>query len=120
MKKNDFYLIAVLLLIAVAGFALFTALQKSGDTAVVLIDGTETARFSLAEDTVKIISTEAGVNTLVIEAGKAYVREADCPDGICVAHRPIFGVGETIVCLPHRVVVKIESRAEQTLDMAVQ
>lgn len=120
MKKNDFVLIAVLLLVSVAGFALFTASQADGDTAVLRIDGVEKARFPLSEDIVKIISTDAGVNTLVIEDGKAYVREADCPDGICVAHRPISMVGETIVCLPHKVVIEIESQAERPLDMVVQ
>lgn len=120
MKKNDFVLIAVLLLLAVAGFALFTALQTDGDTVALRIDGVVKARFPLFEDTVQIISTDAGVNTLVIEGGKAYVREADCPDGICVAHRPISMVGETIVCLPHKVVIEIESQADGHLDMVVQ
>lgn len=121
MKKNDFYLIAVLLLIAVAGFALFSLLQQSGDTAVLLIDGAETARFPLAKNTEQVIATDKGSNTLVIADGKAYVREADCPDGICAAHRPISKVGETIVCLPHKVVIKVESvAAEQTLDIVVQ
>lgn len=121
MKKNDLYLIAVLLLVTVAGFALFTALQKGGDTAVLLIGGEEEARFSLSADTEQVISTDAGINVLVIENGKAYIREADCPDGICANHRPISKVGQTITCLPHKVVIKIESQtAEQTLDIVVQ
>ena len=53
--------------------------------------------------------------------GEAYVSEADCPDGICAAHRPISHVGETIVCLPHRVVIKVETSVVQDApDMVVQ
>ena len=47
-------------------------------------------------------------NQLVIEQGAAYVSEANCPDGICREHRPISRRGETIVCLPHRLVIEIE------------
>lgn len=121
MKKNDFALVAVLLLIAVAGFALFTAFRTSGDVAVLLIDGEETARFSLSENTERVIETAWGSNTLVIEDGKAQIRVADCPDGICAAHLPISCVGETIVCLPHRLVVKVEAVVVQDApDMVVQ
>ena len=121
MKKNDFILIAVLLLVAVAGFALFKALQFGGDTAVVLIGGEEYMRFPLSVNREETIETAQGTNVLVISDGKAYVREADCPDGICAAHRPIANVGETITCLPHKVVVKIVSDgAVEAPDMVVQ
>lgn len=121
MKKNDFILVAVLLLVAVAGFALFKALQIGGDTAVVLIGGEEYMRLPLSVDREERIETEQGTNVLVISDGKAYVREADCPDGICAAHRPIANVGETITCLPHKVVVKIASDgAGEAPDMVVQ
>ncbi len=121
MKKNDLILVAVLLLIAVAGFALFTTLRQNGDVAVLLIDGEETARVPLSENTEQVIETVWGRNTLVIRDGEAYVSEADCPDGICAAHRPISHVGETIVCLPHRVVIKVETSVVQDApDMVVQ
>jgi hypothetical protein len=35
------------------------------------------------------------------------VEAADCPDKLCVSHREIFREGESIVCLPHRVVVTV-------------
>ena len=121
MKKNDFILIAILLLLAVAGIALFTALQSGGDTVLLLIDGREEARFSLSAAVERQVVTSAGENTLVIADGKAYISAADCPDGICVAHRPISKVGETIVCLPHRVVVKVVRDGSVTApDIVVQ
>ena len=73
----------------------------------------------LDTDTKLEIESESGVNFLVIEDGKAYVSEADCPDKICVDHAPISRVGETIVCLPHGVVIAIESdkKSNTELDM---
>lgn len=105
------------MLVAVAGLLLFKTFQKGGDCAVVLIDGKETARFPLSADTEYVIESESGTNTLVIKDGKASVTFADCPDGICVEHAPISKVGETIVCLPHSVVVAIESSGEVTHEI---
>lgn len=117
--RNDIILAVVLLLVAVAGFLLYKSFQTEGDFAVVLVDGVETARFSLAEDIEYVIEASGGTNTLIIKEGKADVLAADCPDGICVAHASISKVGETIVCLPHGVVVAIESenKKDSGIDM---
>ncbi|MBQ9155690.1 MAG: NusG domain II-containing protein [Eubacterium sp.] len=55
-------------------------------------------------------------NILKIEDGRVSMVKADCPDKICVDHKPIRNVGETIVCLPHKLVVEIidEGGVEQT------
>lgn len=118
-KRNDIILAAVLLLISVAGFLLYKTFQSSGDYAAVLINGEEKARLPLNKDDKLVINTDGGVNFLVVENGKAYVSEADCPDKICVDHAPISKVGETIVCLPHSVVIVIESdkKSDTELDM---
>ena len=118
--KNDIVLIIVLLLIAAAGLFLFNALKTVGDTVAVYIDGELSAVYSLSVDTEVVISTDSGANTLVIKEGRAYIINADCPDGICEAHRPVKNVGETIVCLPHALVIKIESqKLGNNLDIAV-
>ena len=47
-------------------------------------------------------------NILVIKDGKAFIESADCKNQICVNHKPISKTGETIVCLPHKVLVEIK------------
>jgi hypothetical protein len=42
--------------------------------------------------------------------------EADCPDKLCVQEKAVSKNGETIVCLPHRVVVEITSEEENEID----
>ena len=116
-KRNDIILVVVLLLISVAGLLLYKVLTHEGNVAVVLIDGNEVVRFSLSEDREYIIETEKGKNTLVIKDGKADIVLADCPDGVCVDHKPISKVRETIVCLPHGVVVVIEASQAATDDI---
>lgn len=108
--KNDIILVAVILLIAAAGLLVANFTRQEGSIVVVKIDGEETARYSLDEDrTVEIITGKSNEfsNTLVIEDGKAYISQADCPDKICKEHRAISYTGETIVCLPHKIVIEI-------------
>lgn len=80
-------------------------------------DGNPIADYPLAEDLVTAISYEEEYyNLLLIEDGKVSVSDADCPDQLCVKQRSISGNGESIICLPHKLVVQIESGEERRLD----
>lgn len=111
-SRNDIILVAVILSIAAIGLLLLSLTRQDGAYASVKIDGRETERYSLSENiTAEILTGENDEfsNTLVIENGKAYVSEANCPDKICAGHKPVSYKGETIVCLPHKVVIEIVS-----------
>lgn len=118
--RNDIILAVVLLAVAAAAMLFWHFGKVEGDFAVVLIDGVETARYALDTDTEVVIHTDnAGENTLVIAGGKAYVGAANCPDLVCAGHRAISRVGETIVCLPHKLVIKITAASDAGgVDMA--
>ncbi len=55
-----------------------------------------------------IVDTD-GTNIVRIEAGCICMVSADCPDQICV-HMG-WSTGQTIVCLPHRLVIQFEDHA---------
>ncbi len=118
--KNDLILIGVLLALAAflaLGLFLF---RGEGDTVTVTVDGKVFATYSLHDDTsVDIRTGENGEqsNLLLIKDGKARVETATCPDGICAAHRPISKEGESIVCLPHRVVITVSAKATDGPDI---
>lgn len=46
-------------------------------------------------------------NLLAVDGERVWMQAADCPDQICVHHIPIKGSGESIICLPHKLVVEI-------------
>ena len=108
--RNDVIFIAVLLaVVAIAGACLYF-FRGEGDTVTVSVDGKEIATYPLNVDRVEDIRTGTdGLNRLVIKDGKAYVETASCPDGICAAHKPIHREGESIVCLPNKVVVTVKT-----------
>ena len=117
--KNDIILVAVLLaLVALAALVLFLS-RSAGDTVAVTVDGKLFGEYPLSEDRVVEIENGDGYNILVIKDGKARVSEASCPDGICSSHRPIAYGGESIICLPNKVVVEIRSSNKNVPDVAV-
>lgn len=108
--RNDLlFIVALLAIIAIAGACLYF-FSKTGDTVTVSVNGTVTATYPLSVDRVEDIRTEnGGLNRLVIRDGKAWIETASCPDGICAAHKPIHREGESIICLPNKVVVTVET-----------
>lgn len=118
MKKNDWILGGGIVL-AAGMILLFQLLSDSGGAKEVTIsvDGDVFGTYSLEEDqTVEI----GGTNRLVIEDGTARMEWADCPDQICVNHRPVSRNGESIICLPNEVVVSVKGGEEAELDGVVQ
>ena len=121
--RNDVILAAVIVIIAVAGLLFINGTRVEGNRVVVKINGVETQSYSLSENTefeIKTGKNNSNYNIVVIENGKVRVTDADCPDGICKEYRAISYVGQTIVCLPHKVVVEIVGENTKTdLDVAV-
>ena len=109
--KNDIIFIIILLSVVCAFGAGFFFLRPEGNTVEVRVDGTLVAEYPLSRDLTVDIEGVGGVNRLVIRDGKASVQYADCPDGICSAHSPIYRSGESIACLPHRVIVTVKKGA---------
>ncbi|MBR5633218.1 MAG: NusG domain II-containing protein [Clostridia bacterium] len=105
--RNDILLAAAMIVLSVALIITYRAISDDGTHAAVIIDGKESGVYLLSEDTEALIETKHGTNLLVIKDGKAKVTDADCPDLVCVRHREIWASGESIVCLPHRLVIEI-------------
>ena len=117
-RRRDLLLAALLLALA-AALALALRPGAAGAAALVLLDGEEIGRYPLSEDrTVRI--GEEDFNVLVIQGGAAAVTEANCGDGTCVRTGAVRRAGERIICLPHRLIVKIVGGPAGPLDAVAQ
>lgn len=111
-KKDAGLLAAVLLVAGAAALFFWFPGRAQGELVRITVDGRLYGEYELARD--RQIRVEEGThyNEVVIRDKKVYVTEADCPDKYCVMHHEIGKSKETIVCLPHRMVVEIVSVGE--------
>lgn len=110
MTKGD---VLLLLLFVCAGAALFLLVHvtsSAGAYVYIYEDGEVIEMLSLSEDGEFPIHTAAGNNTVTIKDGTVSVTEADCPDKICVKQGTIQNDKETIICLPHKLVVEVRKK----------
>ena len=101
LKKGDFIIILSVLLLALISSVLAFS-QKSGKT-VTVKENNKTVYSGSLYETIRL----AG-NTVEIKNGKVRVSSADCKNQICVNHKPISKKGESIICLPNKVLAEVE------------
>ena len=108
MKKKDLILGAGIIVIA---FAMLLVMQltrgEEGNQIQVTLDGKIYGTYSLSKDQTIEVKDGDFYNRIRIEDGKAYMEEANCPDGYCEEQGKISGHTQTIVCLPHKLVVEV-------------
>ncbi len=119
-RRNDLILIVILLAAALAvwGFAHFHA--EAGAWVVVTRDGVEEARYPLDEEATLTLEAGDDSNQLVIKDGQADMIGANCPDKLCVHQAAISKAGQSIICLPHKLIVSIEGGEEAEFDVISQ
>jgi hypothetical protein len=118
-KKKDIFLIIIIMITSV--FFIITSVIKKGtspNTVKITISGLEYASYSLYNDREVEISNGYGNNKIVINNGMVFISEADCPDKYCVKHKPISKSGESVICLPHKLVVEITGENDVVDDIS--
>ena len=119
VKTRKKELIAVLILVIVA-LLLFVCIrffvEDKGKFVKVYVNNKLSKTFDLNLDTEYLIDTKNGYNLLIIKDGKVKVADADCPNKICMEKGTISKNDESIICLPHNVVITVESNEEKDMD----
>ena len=106
IKRADLILMLAVFVLSVCALFLFSF--SDGSKVKVSVNGSNYGEYPLSEDREVVITLPDGnYNILIIEDGCAYIKEASCPDKICVKTARISGATQTIVCLPNRVSVVI-------------
>ena len=67
-------------------------------------------------DTSITIDNELGENIIEINNEQVKIIDADCHDKICVKAHAISKPGESLICLPHKLVVRIIGEGKQETD----
>lgn len=111
MKKTRIIIIIITVIFAAAVAGCLIIFSKPQGNIVNIISGGNviyTIDLSEADDCEFDIEYGGGVNTIEIKDQMIHVKEADCPDGICVKTGWIGGKNGAapIVCLPNRLVIE--------------
>lgn len=136
IRKADIILFIFLIAAGLAASAVLAMSHSGGDTVVIESGGDLYATYPLAEDRRVIVpapqeKASAGsipddsrsaseqythYNVVDIKGGSVSVTEASCKNQVCVKHSSISQSGESVVCLPNRLVVRIEGRGGEEYD----
>ena len=91
--------------------------SKNGSTISITINGALYGTYALAEPQEIPVEYDGRIaNIVVIENGRAHMKDADCPDKLCMRQGAISRDGQTIVCLPHKLVVEVIGGEKEAYD----
>jgi len=112
ITRYDKILAGIIVFAALIGFLFFfPSAPQSGTKVIVEAGGREVYVFLLKElEPGKRFPIKGPLGNSILEMGENRVRLVDspCPDHICLARGWIAGPGEMIICMPNKVVVRIE------------
>lgn len=111
-------MLVCLILAAIIGFtASRLMLSESGSRVIVRQAGKTIAAYPLNQDQILNLESDLGKNKVVIKNGQVFMESADCRDQYCVKHRPISANNDSIICLPHKLVIEVvKENKDQEVD----
>ena len=111
MSISDILIVSVIIIVALVGIIFVTTASGNVTEVKITVNGEVYKEASLKSDKKQVIKIN-DTNTVVIENGYVYMQDADCKDQLCVKQGKISNEGESIVCLPNKIIVEIEESAD--------
>lgn len=115
IRRGDLFIILFLMAASFLPLGIFGYHQANAESAdkiaVVSVDGNVVKEFVLKDDgkteTYVYQDDHGHENVIVREGATVRIESADCDDQLCVRMGAKDGIGETIMCLPNRVLVEV-------------
>lgn len=108
-KKGDIIVFAVVVLF-IAVICIVTFPKNGGNTVEISVDG-NTLTFPLDKDTT-FETSGAFKNIITVKDKSVWVSYAGCPDKVCKNTGKISKKGQSIICVPEKMIVKITGGGE--------
>lgn len=109
LTPGDKILISILLGIGLLSFGGLNLLDRGGSTATVWADGKKFASLDLNQEQELSVGGPLGETKIIVERGYICISESPCVHKICVKMGKIHRAPQMLVCLPNRIIIKIES-----------
>lgn len=111
MNKYDVGLV-ILLVIFSFSFFFFLKDEKGNKEAVVYYDDTEILRVNMNKDSLYTVEGLNGEVVIEVSKNRVRIKKETSPNNICSKMGFIESSYETLVCLPNKIVVKINAVSE--------
>ncbi len=105
--RHDLLLLAAVVLCAAILFCVFYFTKSEGERVEITLNGKLYGSYPLSEDAAVDVD---GICVVTIKDGEAFVSSAVCRGQVCVHHKPISKSGESIICLPGVVTVRVTGK----------
>lgn len=115
-RPGDLVLIGVIALFAVVALTRYRFFAAEGAWVSIQAGDTTLQPIALAGTDTLSVTGPAGVTRIIIAGGSVRVDEAPCPRQICKAAGKISRAGESIICVPNRIVISVQGRRRTEID----
>lgn len=120
MKKADRYILGFILIasLSLASYLNFTDKNYNNILQIYMYNNFyQEIKFDNSTNKTFTITSDFGWNTIQIKDGQVSIIDADCNDKTCINSGYIDKPGESIVCLPHRLIIKISKDGKTSMDI---
>ena len=108
MKPLDFVLVIILMIASFTPFLLLGGKQTISHQAQLRVNSQVIKTFDLTKNQTYTYQDDGGdINKIEVRDGRIAIVYANCGDQICVRKVFINKTGQTIVCLPHKLVIEV-------------
>lgn len=120
MKRLDavlYKIVAAAFILSCAASAAFLFISSAPSVTLEVVNGDRVERrIPIDRDSpdaaLFIVSDDKGSNAFIIDGGLVRMVSSDCYGGDCLRMPAARGVGDVIVCLPHRLILRIVGEGE--------
>lgn len=120
MKNLNYYIMAGLLALVLISFGVSHLVQRQmteGDLRLeIYTNGQLYQKIGLSEaitEEIKIMNTDGHYNVVEIDKGRARIKEADCPNQVCVRTGWISQPGQIAVCVPNKFNIAVKGKSNK-------
>ena len=107
--RGDFIAVGCTILLCAISFFFLLSGNDNNDKATVTTADTS-FEIDLTHDFEKQVTSNGYNYVIKVESGRAFVKEADCPDGTCRSMKPVTINGGSVICVPGKLVIEASGK----------
>ncbi|MGA2091283.1 MAG: NusG domain II-containing protein [Endomicrobiales bacterium] len=116
LSFGDKWLIAVIVIISMVVPLSISFVGTSAHTAQVFEQGTLIKVIDLSKDSESTLKLHHGFIVVQVKQGKIRARKCSCPEKVCIGMGWISKSGQSIVCVPNKLLIEVRGSENADYD----